>query len=141
MIRRLFLTLIAGAAAMPVLAVTCYEVIDRTDNVIFRDSQSPVDLSAAGAPLRDAMYRRGEQLIIFDTNACAVIGQTTQTGIKKLTVDEIVAEWRVFSGPSSWGTYSSRYGGSPTLVQSTAATPPDAPTPSPAPGRSTSSVY
>jgi hypothetical protein len=121
MIRWLFQALIMGAAlgtAMPVLAVTCYEVIDRTNAVVFRDLQTPVDLSAAGAPLRDAMYRRGEQLVIYDTSSCIVIRPST-TGSRALTSDEIVAGWRPMplEGKSGWGSYSSRYGGLLTVVR------------------------
>ncbi len=106
-----------SAAALPALAVTCYEVLDRNNNLIFRDVRSPVDLSEAGQRARDAMRNRGEQLVIFDVETCIVIGRTTASGTKSLTVDEIVAEWQAFAGTSSWGTYSSRFGGSPGLAQ------------------------
>ena len=93
-----------GAAAVPVFATTCYEVIDRTNVVIFRDSQTPVDLSAAGAPLRDAMYKRGEQLLIYDTDQYIVIRPST-TSSRTLTTDEIVAGWRSFGKSGFGGTY------------------------------------
>jgi hypothetical protein len=115
-----------GAAAMPVLASTCFEVIDRNDVVIFRDTRSPVDLSTAGAPPREEMRSRGEHLIIFDAKTCVVLGKPSRTGDGTLGADEIVAEWRAFGGKSGWGTYSSRLGGPPTPVQ------PATPTPSPA---------
>jgi hypothetical protein len=95
-----------SAAAMPVFAITCYEVIDRTNAVVFRDSQTPVDLSTAGAPLLDAMYKRGEQLVIYDTNTCIVIRPST-TGSRKLTTEEIVAGWRSFGNSGFGGTYGS----------------------------------
>ena len=107
MSRRLFSAFVIGVAlcaAMPALAVTCYEVIDRTNTVIFRDSQTPVDLSAAGAPLRDAMYKRGEQLVIYDTDTCSVIRQAT-TGGRNLTTEEIVAGWRSYVNSGFGGTY------------------------------------
>jgi hypothetical protein len=103
--RCLFPALIAGAAlsaaATPALALTCYEVIDRTNTVVYRDARTPVDLSAAGAPARDAMRDRGELLVIFDTSHCVVVGRATQTGSRKFTVDEIVAEWQ-----SKWAPVS-----------------------------------
>ena len=89
---------------MPALAVTCYEVIDRTNVVVFRDSQTPVDLSAAGAPLRDAMYKRGEQLVIYDTTTCIVIRPST-TSSRKLSADEVIAGWRSFGKSGFGGTY------------------------------------
>ena len=60
---RLFSAFVIGAAlsaaAMPAFAITCYEIIDRNDEVIFRDTKSPVDLSNARAPAREAMRRSG----------------------------------------------------------------------------------
>jgi hypothetical protein len=106
-----------GTTAMPVLASTCYEVIDRDDVVIYRDRRPPVDLSNAGAPAREAMRNRGELLIILDVTTCAAIGRGVATGGRALTTDEIVAGWRSFAGKGGWGTYSSAYGGSPTLAQ------------------------
>ena len=44
--------------AGPAMAVTCYEIIDRTDTVVFRDSRPPVDMSAAGTAAREAMRAR-----------------------------------------------------------------------------------
>ena len=129
----LFVGAALGTAGMPVLAVTCYEVIDQTNAVIFRDTRSPVDLSTAGARSRDAMRDRGEQLVIFDVETCVVLGRTTATGSRMLTVEEIVAEFRAYAGPSSWGTYSSRLGGPPAPAQSA--------TPTPSRGPSTSSGY
>ena len=58
-----FHALIVGAAfgsAMPAAATMCYEIIDRNNVVILRDTNSPVDLSNAGAPAREAMRSRGE---------------------------------------------------------------------------------
>ena len=108
-----------GAAAVPALAGTCYEVIDRNGVVIVRDTSTPVDLSTAGAPARDAMRSRGELLVIFDVDTCVVLGRATPTGSRTLTTDEIVAGWRPtqLEGKSSWGTYSSRYGGMLTPTQ------------------------
>jgi len=118
---RLFSALIVGAAgcaaALPVLAGTCYEVIDRNDVVIYRDTRAPVDLSNAGAPAREAMRNRGELLVFFDVETCVVLGRATPTGSRALTTEEIVAGWRSVPGKGGWGTYSSRYGGSPTPVQ------------------------
>jgi hypothetical protein len=127
MSRPTFSMLVVGAflavAAMPVLATTCYEVIDRSDVVIFRATRSPVDLSDKGAPARAAMRSRGELLVIFDVGTCVVFGRTSATGSRTLTADEIVAEFQPFAGKSGWGTYSSRVGGSPALAQGPAPAP------------------
>jgi len=108
---------VLGATAMPALAGMCYEIIDKNDVVIFRGTTTPVDLSRAGAPDREAMRRRGELLVIFEIDTCVVIGRVGATGSRTLTTDEIVAEWKVFEGnKGGWGSYSSRYGGPATPV-------------------------
>jgi len=133
---RLFSALVVGAAmataAMPVVAGTCYEIIDRNDVVVLRDTRPPVDLSNAGAPLREAMRNRGELLIIYDVETCVVLGRASPTGGRALTADEIVAGWRAFEGKTGWGTWAGRYGGQPTPEQPPAAAP--APGPSTAGG-------
>jgi len=100
-----------GAAVTPALAGTCYEVIDRTDALIFRDSRPPVDMSQAGAASREAMRQRGEQLIIFEIDKCAPLGRLGTPGNKALTVDEIVAEWRNnYGGTASYERWSPTVG-------------------------------
>jgi len=109
--RRLISAFVVGAAvgtaAMPVLASTCYEVIDRNDVVLSRDTSSPVDLSTAGAPAREAMRSRGELLVIYDTETCVLLGRPTPAGSKTLATDEIVAGWRSFGKSGFGGTYGS----------------------------------
>jgi len=130
---RLISALIAGAAlgaaAMPVFAITCYEVIDRSNVVILRGTRPPVDLSNAGAPAREAMRGRGELLVIFNTENCVLAGKATAEGGRTLTADEIVAGWRpmLSEGKSGWGTYSSRYGGLLPQGQAPTTTPTQAP--------------
>lgn len=96
-----------GATAMPAFATTCYEVIDRNGVVIFRNTNTPVDLSSAGAPAREAMRGRGELLVIYDVETCPVIGLASPTGSRTLTTDEIVAGWRSFGKSGFGGTYGS----------------------------------
>ena len=128
---RLISALIAGAAvgatAMPVSAITCYEVIDRNNVVTLRGTHPPVDLSNAGAPAREAMRARGELLVIFNAANCVLVGRASADGGKTLTTDKIVAGWRPMASErkSSWGTYSSRYGG--------LLTPPETPAPTQSP--------
>ncbi len=120
---RLISALIAGAAlgaaTMPVLAITCYEVIDRNNVVMLRGTRSPVDLSNAGTPARDAMRARGELLVIFDVENCVAVGRATSDGSRTLTADEIVAGWRQtpIEARTGWGTYSSHSGGLLTPAQ------------------------
>ena len=113
MSRRLSTALIVGAAlgavAMPASAISCFEVVDRSNVVIYRDTHSPVDLSDAGARARDAMRTRGETLIFFDTETCVVLGKTSAAGSKTLSVDEIVAEYKGFAGKNAWNSYKSSW--------------------------------
>ena len=63
----LFATALAAADAS---AVTCYVVLDRTDNVLYRDVYPPVDLSDAGRGEREAMRARGEFLMFMESDQC-----------------------------------------------------------------------
>ena len=80
-----------AAAAGPASAANCYTVLDRSDNVVYRGTISPVDLSDAGKAERDAMRRRGEHLIVADTDRCPGIEFFTgSAGSATLNVDQIV---------------------------------------------------
>jgi hypothetical protein len=121
MLTRIAAGALLGSAAMPALAVTCYELIDRTDTVVFRDARPPVDMSAAGVPAREAMRQRGELLVIFDVDNCVIVGRSTVSGSRKFTVDEIVAEYRGTYGSSGYGRWSSSYTGSPAAAPAQSA--------------------
>lgn len=102
-----------GVAAMPACAVSCFEVLDRNQAVIYRDTHSPVDLSDAGAQAREAMRKRGETLIFFDADSCIVLGTITASGARSLSVDEIVAGYKGFAGRNNaWNSYRSTWTGS-----------------------------
>ncbi len=62
----------AGLAAVPTnaQAMTCYVVLDRTENVTYRDVYPPVDLSEAGRADREAMRLRGEFLMFMESEQC-----------------------------------------------------------------------
>jgi hypothetical protein len=51
-------------------AVTCFIVMDRNENVIYRDVLPPVDLSDAGKAAREAMRQRGEFFLFHDAEIC-----------------------------------------------------------------------
>jgi len=81
----------ALAAAEPAAAVNCYEVLDRSENVIYRGTLPPVDLSDKGASDREAMRKRGQHLIAMDVDRCLGIEYFTGTaGSTSLSVDQIV---------------------------------------------------
>lgn len=80
----LFLPLPAGAAM-------CYLLVDRNDNVVYRDSYSPIDLSERGAAERETLRKRGEHLIAMDVERCPAIDYFTGLGgSRNLSVDQVV---------------------------------------------------
>jgi len=111
-LQALFAGAVLGVAAVPATAVSCYEVIDRSNAIIYRDTISPVDLSDAGKRARDAMRARGELLVFFDTDRCVVLGQTSVAGSPTLTVDEIVGGYKGFAGKTTWNSYKTTWTGS-----------------------------
>jgi hypothetical protein len=81
------LAALAGSAA----AVNCYEVLDRNDNVVYRGSLPPVDMSDKGAPEREAMRARGQHLIAMNVERCLGVEYFTgAAGTTTLSVDQIV---------------------------------------------------
>jgi len=83
----------AALGAAPALAqATCYFVLDRNDNTIYRGQQPPVDMSERGAAARDAMRARGEYLLFVETEPCAPLQFVMGPGTPgTLSVDAIVA--------------------------------------------------
>jgi hypothetical protein len=58
------------AIAGPAAARTCYTLLDRNDNVVYRDTFSPVDLSDQGEAARAQLRQRGEYLLISEEEQC-----------------------------------------------------------------------
>ncbi len=67
------LALAFAAASAHAQTITCYVVIDRNDNVIYRSTTPPVDMSERGAAAREAMRRRGELLMFVDYDKCPAL--------------------------------------------------------------------
>src|SRR6202163_3183489 len=77
----------AGAAE----AATCYVLFDRYDNVVYRNTVSPLDLSDQGAAARAALRQRGEYLLVMDSDRCAPVTFVFgAAGSKTLSLDEAV---------------------------------------------------
>jgi hypothetical protein len=77
----------AGSAS----AMNCYTVLDRNDNVVYRGTVPPIDLSERGAPERQAMRQRGQHMIAMDSDRCPGIEFFTgAAGSSTLSVDQIV---------------------------------------------------
>ena len=94
------LILLAGDAP----ARTCYTLLDRNDNVVYRDTFSPIDLSDQGEAARAQLRQRGEYLLISEDERCQqvtfVFGPGGPTA---LTVDDFLGGQRT-STRASGGT-------------------------------------
>lgn len=81
------LTLAAGTVA----AAPCYMLFDRFDNVVYRNTVSPIDLSDQGAAARAAMRQRGEYLMVMESDRCPPVTFVFGgAGSKTLSIDETV---------------------------------------------------
>jgi hypothetical protein len=91
-----------GLAAADALAVNCFVVFDRTENVIYRDVFPPVDLSDAGKADREAMRQRGEFLMFMDAEQCPRLEFLTgAAGNVALRLDETLAPTREPAKPAT----------------------------------------
>jgi uncharacterized membrane protein YgcG len=101
----LAVALTAAAAAPAANAVVCYTLLDRNDNLLYRSPAAPVDMSAQGVALREALRRRNEYLMISEVEDCQSVAAVAGTaGYRPATVEEIVGAMRgylSFGGPSS----------------------------------------
>ena len=106
---------ISGALAAAVIVVAspaaaafnCYVIVDSSNEVIYQASVPPLDLSDDGAPARDALRARGQQLVIMDADRCPAIDRGRIAGKGgPAPVEEIVAGMRsaVSFGSSGSGT-------------------------------------
>jgi hypothetical protein len=119
---------VCAGAVGPSAAMQCYTVLDRSDNVVYRGTVPPIDLSDRGNPEREAMRQRGQHLIAMDADRCPGVEFFTGTaGTSNLSVDEIVGgitpmRGRSPVGNSVTGASSSASGGGPAR-----SAPPSAP--------------
>jgi hypothetical protein len=72
-------------------AVTCYVVFDRYDNVAYRNTVSPIDMSEQGAAARAALRQRGEYLMVMESDRCVPVTFVFgAAGSKALSIDDVV---------------------------------------------------
>ena len=87
---------------VPATAAMCYVLLDRNDNVVYRDSYSPIDLSDRGAAERETLRKRGEHLIAMDVERCPAIDYFTGlAGSRTLSVDQVVDGVPVAGAPGA----------------------------------------
>ena len=78
---------IAGTAA----ARTCYTLLDRNDNVVYRDTFPPVDLRDNGEAARAQLRQRGEYLLISEQEQCQQVTFVSGPGgSAALSVDDFL---------------------------------------------------
>lgn len=93
------LGLVVGAASLPAEAMVCNIVFDRNDQVIYRGTTPPLDLSDGGSRARAAMRQRGEYLMVIDTDRCLQVAPAA-AGSGTSSVEDIVAGMRPYLGRS-----------------------------------------
>jgi hypothetical protein len=105
-------------------ALTCHIVLDRNDNIIYRDVVPPVDLSDRGKDARAAMRQRGEFLLMMEADQCPTFVATSNaSGAAGASVDEIVAGLRNYSGGGgSMSTGRARGSAATPMIPAAAAT-------------------
>jgi hypothetical protein len=123
----------AVVLSAPAAGLTCYTVLDRNDNVVYRDTYPPIDLSDQGAAERDRLRQRGEHLIAAESDRCPAIEFFTgSAGSAALQVDQVV------DGMPARKAVGAPEGPSPRAAPGAGALPPSqraAPAPAPS-GRS-----
>jgi len=76
-------------------ALTCYVLFDRSDNVVYRDTIAPVDLSDQGTAARAAMRQRGEYMMISEADRCPQVTFVFgQAGSAALSVEDFLGNVR-----------------------------------------------
>ena len=101
---------VSGGAAE---AATCYVLFDRYDNVVYRNTVSPIDLSDQGAAERAALRQRGEYLLVMDSDRCAPVSFVFgAAGSKTLSIDETVGGFPAESPPTGRASAKARRGSS-----------------------------
>ncbi len=116
------LTACAAALLSPAAsAFTCYMLYDRNDNLVYRDTISPVDMSDQGAIARESMRDRGDYLVVADADRCPqvtfVFGAAGSTA---LSVDSVVGGMPVGSSPSGFAVSRSAARPIPRIAPGTA---------------------
>ena len=116
MLDRKFRRVVLGAAtglmtlvsAHSANAITCYTLFDRNDNVVYRDTVSPVDLSDQGTAGRAALQQRGEFLMISEADRCPQVAFVFgNAGTSALSTDEFMNGIQSARAPRATGSAAS----------------------------------
>jgi hypothetical protein len=123
--------IVAALGCSAASASTCYIILDRSDTVVYRDVIPPVDLSDRGNAARAAMRRRGEFLLMMESDQCSSFVATSDaSGAGGASVEDIVAGLRSYPGAAGGGGVTQ--GARTRTVGTPAAAPAAAPATAPA---------
>jgi hypothetical protein len=77
-------------------AATCYVLFDKYDNVVYRNTVPPIDLSEQGSGARNALRQQGEYLMVVESDRCAPVTFVFGiAGSKTLSIDDTVGGFTV----------------------------------------------
>jgi hypothetical protein len=114
------LALSAGVAD----AATCYMLFDRYDNVVYRNTVSPIDLSEQGAAARAAIRQRGEYLMVMESDRCSPVTFVFGVaGSKTLSIDDVVGGFPAENPPTGQASSKTRRGPTATPASTTSDRP------------------
>ncbi len=89
------LVVAAATAALAFIATsahayTCYTLFDRSNNVTYRGTIPPVDMSQDGEREREALRRAGQYLLFGDADTCPPVVYRYEGGTTNLSIDNVV---------------------------------------------------
>jgi len=114
---------VALSSSATAYAATCYMVLDRSDTIIYRDIVPPMDMSERGNAARAALRKRGEFLLMMESEQCSsFVATSSATGAGGASVEDIVAGLRSYPGTAGGGgvTPGARSSSSPAPAAPTA---------------------
>jgi hypothetical protein len=77
-------------------AATCYVLFDKYDNVVYRNTVPPIDLSEQGSGARNALRQQGEYLMVMESDRCSPVTFVFGiAGTKTLSIDDTVGGFPV----------------------------------------------
>ena len=86
-----FITALIAAYSAGAQAFTCYQLFDRSDNVIYRSTLPPVDMSMDGDQAREALRARGDYLMFVDFDKCPEVEfRFGEAGNRDLSIESVV---------------------------------------------------
>lgn len=90
-LRAAMLASFLALSAAPAHALVCFVVIDRDDTVIYRATLPPVDMSAEGDAMREALRARRQHLMFVEFDRCPEVSyRFGEAGSRSLSIDSAI---------------------------------------------------